>query len=832
MLKRVYWLQLIFITSSMAAVETTSKGVLAACTFSFVAGAMLDLTARGYVAGTACFGCLCLVFLAATAYFTWQVEDMERIAAKYRAADEGLQLQELGEQELGEQELESGGLIVPPLGPIATTVDSLRQGNSDASSLVWLMATAKRLSDPFEVTVLYVLYEVLLEGGETSSFPAPSSNLKSYERAYEKSLLDYGKNCQLLKDMLRGSIICKTMRQLRKVWQRLQRLQAEGVLKILQVKNRFRGKPFSTGYRGVNCNVEFEGFICEIQLHCEGHYALKDEQHHVYSLCRSFGLMGDIADTEKNEEATATATGDMAVPPSLKMRVAVLFLRSVSCVLAFIWGMDYFTLGIDQDVVGVYDELGFDGVLLICKVLSLCFPFWIVGGMLLMDLWKDGKVGFFVSLAFTFFVGSPILGYFRLQYRFIAVFSWALPLLYFIATRLLWLRARDTANATARTPRVALLYRQYFGIDGEYFAWKNAAMQSLSVLLQARAKLLPIGFVVADGITEGWYWAFFGVLLLNCVAPPLLLSSEQPWRRQQGAMLFDGACDLFYVEGFALFMYCHQGNLKAMLPTDVGSFFSNLFPLLRILSIGRILLTPRRRGVHRQKNAQATGVDNGQAGLPLPSRLTPKMASFFATLSLLMLATVVGWERDVYPWDTNPCRPCECSSGRILERCEHGGTQLFLAARGITRVLPGAFVEKELPHLREINLGRNAIIVLESGTFVHLPALKGLSLGSNRVNTTSWFLETFLNTLRVYVPTESGLASIERNAFANNSQLEFLGLKFNSLGSIDSLGGIFSDAPGLEMLWLDGGNALTCDGVVPYFDGTCIWSFSKSFATQ
>ena len=47
----------------------------------------------------ACFGVLCLAFLAATVYFTWQVEDMERIAAKYRAADEGLRLQELGEQE-------------------------------------------------------------------------------------------------------------------------------------------------------------------------------------------------------------------------------------------------------------------------------------------------------------------------------------------------------------------------------------------------------------------------------------------------------------------------------------------------------------------------------------------------------------------------------------------------------------------------------------------------------------------------------------------------------------------------------------------------------------
>jgi hypothetical protein len=264
-LNRVYWVQLMFITSSMAAVETTNKVVLAACTFSFVAGITLDLEARGSETGMALFGFSCLVFLATTAYFTWQVEDMERIAAKYRAADEGLRLEELGRQEQAASssetatgiELSREEFAVPPLGPVAMSVgnilqvvrnsSSLVQNAPEASSLLWLMTTAKRLSNPFEVQVLCVLHEVLLEDG-TSDFPAPVSNLKSYDRAYEKALLDYGKDYRLLKDMLRGSIICKNMKQLRKVWQQLQRLQVEGVLRVLQIKNRFRGKPFPTGH--------------------------------------------------------------------------------------------------------------------------------------------------------------------------------------------------------------------------------------------------------------------------------------------------------------------------------------------------------------------------------------------------------------------------------------------------------------------------------------------------------------------------------------------------------------------------------------------------------
>ena len=573
MLNRMCWLQLIFVTLSMAAAETTNKVVLAACTFSVVAGIALDLEAEGNVTASACFGSACLVFLAATACFTWQVGDMERIAGKYRAADKELRLEELGEEEQAAASSEESGaqlsceeFVIPPLGPIAMKVGSLQQNvrnlaslaqdNHEAVSLLWLMATAKRLSNLFELKVLCVLHAVLLEDGGTSNFPAPMSNLKSYDRAYEKALIDYGKKYELLKDMLRGSIICKTMKQLRKVWQRLQQLQAEGVLKILQVKNRFRGKPFPTGYRDLNCSVDFEGFICEIQMHCEAHYVLKDEQHKVYSLCRSFGLMGDT-DVDESEDATATGTGDVdrfnmrrffsvkAVSTPLKMYFgdhssnAVSILRSFSCSLAMLWGFFYFTSGLDQDLYGIYDDPSFEGFPLIYKMLSLCLPCWIIGGILLGDMWKDGKKGFFFCLAFTLFWafafsdegGGPFNG-------FVTFFSCEAPFIYFVINRLLWWHFRSTST-TAHVPRVALLCRQYFGIDGKYFAMKSASTQSPGVLLQARAKLLPIGFVVADPTTAGWRWTFFCVLFLNCVVPPLLLSSKRPWLRQQGAMLFD-----------------------------------------------------------------------------------------------------------------------------------------------------------------------------------------------------------------------------------------------------------------------------------------------------
>ena len=136
-------------------------------------------------------------------------------------------------------------------------------------------------------------------------------------------------------------------------------------------------------------------------------------------------------------------------------------------------------------------------------------------------------------------------------------------------------------------------------------------------------------------------------------------------------------------------------------------------------------------------------------------------------------------------------------------------------------------MEGDLPHLKVLTLGLNAITVVESGTFTNLPALRQLNIGQNRVNVTSWFGGYdggIWPGLRFLVPTDSGLASFERNAFANNSQLEMLGLSHNSLASVEALGGVLSDLEELRHIMLVG-NPLTCEDlrdVAPFFDGQCI----------
>ena len=100
--------------------------------------------------------------------------------------------------------------------------------------------------------------------------------------------------------------------------------------------------------------------------------------------------------------------------------------------------------------------------------------------MLLGDMWKDGKGGFILSLAFTGFICASTS--YGLSFKpAISFFSWAMPLIYFAAARFRNLRKTANRVLDRQLSRVALVYLNHFGVDGDCFALKSAAVQSLIV---------------------------------------------------------------------------------------------------------------------------------------------------------------------------------------------------------------------------------------------------------------------------------------------------------------------------------------------------------------
>ena len=68
-----------------------------------------------------------------------------------------------------------------------------------------------------------------------------TSQLKKLFRAREKVAVDYGGRGERLRDVLRASIVCETVAELQTLGDELGALEAAGTVKVLQIKNRFRG---------------------------------------------------------------------------------------------------------------------------------------------------------------------------------------------------------------------------------------------------------------------------------------------------------------------------------------------------------------------------------------------------------------------------------------------------------------------------------------------------------------------------------------------------------------------------------------------------------------
>ena len=115
-----------------------------------------------------------------------------------------------------------------------------------------------------------------------SSRETKTSQLKKLFRAREKVAVDYGGRGERLRDVLRASIVCETVAELKTLGDELRALEAAGTVKVLQIKNRFRGHPTPSGYRDVNVSLLYHGFIAELQIHLRAILSIAERQHVAY----------------------------------------------------------------------------------------------------------------------------------------------------------------------------------------------------------------------------------------------------------------------------------------------------------------------------------------------------------------------------------------------------------------------------------------------------------------------------------------------------------------------------------------------------------------------
>ena len=391
--------------------------------------------------------------------------------------------------------------------------NQLLQPTGDLRQL-YVMARARLKA--FELEVV----EPLARAGRNSteqSRETKGCQLKRLHRAREKIAMDYDGDVRCLRDILRASVVCETVSELRMIADELEALEAAGVIRVVQVKNRFGGKPTPSGYRDINLNFLHHDLVVEVQIHLRAVLTIADKQHVAYEYAREMDLMGVL---EKSEAEESPATRG---PAYRRSHWGYFVARLVPAILSVVIGWLYI------------DAFTLKGLTVVVKRASLL----------------------------------PTRG-FSPPYVTLRLYGLILAAPYFTNAYLL-LRAAGLFGEKARQhrrekSRIALLYERNFGYDGTYFVWKIFAFQISEVALQAYGKIplfltftSPFGCLRADcstgfgsalkdgssaSLLHAFVIFFYCALLVNVIYPTFLLRSRHLAYQRDFSFIVSGSAEI------------------------------------------------------------------------------------------------------------------------------------------------------------------------------------------------------------------------------------------------------------------------------------------------
>eukprot|EP00434_Breviolum_minutum_P037912 symbB.v1.2.033617.t2/scaffold4203.1/size69029/4 len=358
-----------------------------------------------------------------------------------------------------------------------------------------------------------------------------------------------------------------------------------------------------------------------------------------------------------------------------------------------------------------------------------------------------------------------------------------------------------------------LIYERHFGIHGNHYVAKVAALQLVTVLLQAFGKLRLLGGIVIFGMEQQAavqsfqlaFWCFFGLLLWNGLYPSLLfIFPNSTWCRYNSAMM-DVILDLGYVLTYLAMVILGMSELS--LKASAGGNFGDLEELKFSNSISPVFAFPSDtlqylavyvsvahvccacRAVER--TAQGYGRTESKAKQNISFRWTSWSPiwcrRFFQacyTPSVVVILVMLLRSEEVYPGHSRnfTCFPCRCSEsamGLHLESCGLAAVlqQKQLVLTNLSSIEPEAFNQLGC-HTTQMSLGNSSLAAMPSGRFKHLKCLKILDLGRAK------------------------LEELDADAFVGLEKLQLLSMSENLLTNLSAAH--LSHLPTLHHLFLGG----------------------------
>eukprot|EP00435_Cladocopium_sp_Y103_P012351 s1130_g3.t1 len=518
-----------------------------------------------------------------------------------------------------------------------------------------------------------------------------------------KSLSELDEQEGIADNVLYFEVTCDGLQEVQKAWEMLQTMDVE----IVSAHDFFA---VASSRKCCRIVVSLRGYLATIFL-LEKSLSLLESQRGIGDAANSLGLL------DKTTAASWEASGRQGVSEFPRsVFVATALLRLLALYSSFIIAIFIHKLG-----SGYYSHIDEQGAFS-PRLSAMALPFWVCCVVL---LWE-----FLRSCCDTFADGS---------------------------TGSLRIRPRPTQ----------VWYRKYLGVQGRHYAFKVAALQLITVLIQALAKASLFGAIQdersSQALNSASVHCFIGILLCNCIFPALVFAFPNCVSSRVGAAVMDAFLDFGYLFT-SLWVYIDFASTDYFATIFLETFlnYASIYMCIaHILCVCRSLETADWAALFQVQHAEPMW--GYRKRICFSCAYVCALGTFVGAMlgSIVLSAYLHSHETSA-----GPCSACSCSAiapgSLMLERCPlrsgyfaYGAPPLEfdLTTHNITEILPEAFLadgvhsrglfvdllDQEFFTINSLDLGHNRLMTLSESIFQpHSPRkvrIDKLYLDSNHFTT-------------------------------------------------------------------------------------------------
>ena len=364
-----------------------------------------------------------------------------------------------------------------------------------------------------------------------------------------------------------------------------------------------------------------------------------------------------------------------------------------------------------------------------------------------------------------------------------------------------------------------MFYRKYFGVQGNFYDVKVAALQLVTVLVQAKGKFAMIKFFGEESTKSPSFICFVVLLCCNSIYPALVLAFPDSKFSRVGAAFMDAGLDLGYLATW-IWLLGGPGSKSFNVDTFSGGFFllsslasTGFFRYMSVyISVAHICcVCCSLEQINWNHPFHPSDQKKPRTRRHRRIRILCSVV-YAAGLLVAVLVPLIHIEYEKCGFCN--CRPAGHGDGETgtalhLKNCTFAASlhveTVDLEGRNIGSIEPDAL--KGLSHLTGLQLQNNDLTTLPAEAFRDLTSLQYLSLDNNSLATLPAEVFRDLTSLQYLYLDNNKLATLPAEVFRGLTSLQHLYLMNNKLTTLPAE--VFRDLTSLQYLYLNNSKLAT-----------------------